>query len=156
MANQVEQWFKLADQDGDGAVGGAEAVRFFTRSGLPQDVLGQVGMREGSSTKSQPAVAPDVSFKSNRLLMQSLPHPPYPAHPPHPKTCCTTVLPHLPHNSLHPQYCAADLGVLLRWRRQAEPDAVWHCFEAGVTGSGSALSLSGSCLQGHPLAVQSS
>lgn len=42
MASQVEAWFKLADQDGDGAVGGAEAVRFFTRSGLPQDVLGQV------------------------------------------------------------------------------------------------------------------
>lgn len=44
MAGQAEQWFKLADQDGDGAVGGAEAVRFFTRSGLPQDVLGQVGV----------------------------------------------------------------------------------------------------------------
>lgn len=42
MAGQAEGWFKLADQDGDGAVGGAEAVRFFTRSGLPQDVLGQV------------------------------------------------------------------------------------------------------------------
>lgn len=42
MAGQAEAWFKLADQDGDGAVGGAEAVRFFTRSGLPQDVLGQV------------------------------------------------------------------------------------------------------------------
>ncbi len=40
---QIEAWFKLADQDGDGVVGGAEAVRFFTRSGLPQDVLGQVG-----------------------------------------------------------------------------------------------------------------
>jgi hypothetical protein len=39
----AEAWFRLADQDGDGAVGGAEAVRFFTRSGLPQDVLGQVG-----------------------------------------------------------------------------------------------------------------
>jgi hypothetical protein len=39
---QIEGWFRLADQDADGAVGGAEAVRFFTRSGLPQDVLGQV------------------------------------------------------------------------------------------------------------------
>lgn len=47
MASQAEQWFKLADQDGDGAVGGAEAVRFFTRSGLPQDVLGQVGPTVG-------------------------------------------------------------------------------------------------------------
>jgi hypothetical protein len=46
MAGQMEQWFRLADQDGDGAVGGAEAVRFFTRSGLPQDVLGQVGQQE--------------------------------------------------------------------------------------------------------------
>lgn len=43
MAGLAEQqWFRLADQDGDGAVGGAEAVAFFTRSGLPQDVLGQV------------------------------------------------------------------------------------------------------------------
>lgn len=44
MSGQAEAWFKLADQDGDGAVAGAEAVRFFTRSGLPQDVLGQVSI----------------------------------------------------------------------------------------------------------------
>lgn len=43
MANPVEQWFRIADEDRDGGVGGAEAVRFFTKSGLPQDVLGQVG-----------------------------------------------------------------------------------------------------------------
>jgi hypothetical protein len=43
MANpHVEHWFRLADEDRDGGVGGAEAVRFFTKSGLPQDVLGQV------------------------------------------------------------------------------------------------------------------
>ncbi len=44
MAQQLyEQWFRLADEDKDGAVGGAEAVRFFMRSGLQQAVLGQVG-----------------------------------------------------------------------------------------------------------------
>lgn len=42
MASQIEQWFRLADEDRDGGVGGAEAVKFFTKSGLPQDVLGQV------------------------------------------------------------------------------------------------------------------
>lgn len=42
MAGQIEAWFRLADTDRDGAIGGAEAVAFFTRSGLPQDVLGQV------------------------------------------------------------------------------------------------------------------
>jgi len=42
MANPAAAWFALADEDRDGAVGGAEAVRFFTRSGLPKDVLGQV------------------------------------------------------------------------------------------------------------------
>ncbi|KAF6263937.1 hypothetical protein COO60DRAFT_1664828 [Scenedesmus sp. NREL 46B-D3] len=43
MANpQVEHWFRLADEDRDGGVGGAEAVRFFTKSGLPQEVLGQI------------------------------------------------------------------------------------------------------------------
>jgi hypothetical protein len=38
----AEQWFRLADEDKDGKIGGGEAVRFFTRSGLPKDVLGQV------------------------------------------------------------------------------------------------------------------
>ncbi len=43
MAQQLyEQWFRIADADKDGAVGGAEAVNFFLRSGLPQNVLGQV------------------------------------------------------------------------------------------------------------------
>ncbi|KAJ9523147.1 hypothetical protein QJQ45_023960 [Haematococcus lacustris] len=36
------QWFRIADQDGDGVVGGAEAVRFFQRSALDQSTLGQV------------------------------------------------------------------------------------------------------------------
>jgi len=42
MSNQIEIWFRLADEDKDGAIAGAEAVKFFTKSGLPQDVLGQV------------------------------------------------------------------------------------------------------------------
>lgn len=42
MAGLAEQWFRLADEDKDGKIGGAEAVKFFTRSGLPKDVLGQV------------------------------------------------------------------------------------------------------------------
>jgi hypothetical protein len=37
-----DKWFKLADEDGDGKVGGPEAVRFFQRSGLPQPSLAQV------------------------------------------------------------------------------------------------------------------
>ena len=40
----LEQWFKLADADADGKVGGAEAVQFFMRSGLHQAVLGQVNL----------------------------------------------------------------------------------------------------------------
>ncbi len=42
MTQQLyEQWFRIADADKDGAVGGGEAVSFFMRSGLPQGVLGQ-------------------------------------------------------------------------------------------------------------------
>eukprot|EP00873_Tetraselmis_striata_P041068 jgi/Tetstr1/461332/TSEL_006458.t1 len=37
-----EQWFRLADEDNDGKVAGAEAVKFFKRSELPQPVLAQV------------------------------------------------------------------------------------------------------------------
>lgn len=35
-------WFRVADQDRDGLVSGAEAVGFFQRSGLTQDTLFQV------------------------------------------------------------------------------------------------------------------
>ena len=42
MAGATEQWFRLADEDKDGVISGPEAVRFFTKSGLPQNVLGQV------------------------------------------------------------------------------------------------------------------
>jgi hypothetical protein len=42
MAVQLDQWFRAADEDRDGVVGGGEAVRFFQRSGLAQEVLGQV------------------------------------------------------------------------------------------------------------------
>jgi hypothetical protein len=37
-----EAWFRVADADRDGAVGGVEAVAFFGRSGLPQATLFQV------------------------------------------------------------------------------------------------------------------
>jgi epidermal growth factor receptor substrate 15 len=39
---QQEAYFKIADADKDGVVGGAEAVKFFLRSGLSQETLGQV------------------------------------------------------------------------------------------------------------------
>ena len=39
---EVEELFKRADTDGDGRVGGAEAVAFFSRADLPQLVLAQV------------------------------------------------------------------------------------------------------------------
>lgn len=45
MAQQqtlYQQWFVLADEDRDGAIAGAEAVKFFSRSGLDQMTLGQV------------------------------------------------------------------------------------------------------------------
>ncbi len=38
----VSQLFRVADEDHDGAVGGAEAVKFFSRAGLPQETLVQV------------------------------------------------------------------------------------------------------------------
>ena len=44
MAPALEELFKLADADGDGRVGGAEAVAFFSRADLPQLVLAQVCM----------------------------------------------------------------------------------------------------------------
>jgi len=37
-----ESWFRIADGDKDGVVGGVEAVAFFGRSGLPQATLFQV------------------------------------------------------------------------------------------------------------------
>jgi epidermal growth factor receptor substrate 15 len=37
-----DQLFVLADEDRDGAITGGEAVKFFARSALPQEVLGQV------------------------------------------------------------------------------------------------------------------
>ena len=43
MSNVLfEQWFRLADEDRDGMIGGMEAVKFFQRSGLPQNLLGEV------------------------------------------------------------------------------------------------------------------
>ena len=50
MAGLPEQWFRIADEDKDGKITGGEAVRFFTRSGLPKDVLGQVSAPEHCPT----------------------------------------------------------------------------------------------------------
>lgn len=41
-AHILEQWFRLADEDKDGLIGGAEAVRFFMKSGLAPECLSQV------------------------------------------------------------------------------------------------------------------
>ncbi|GAX73708.1 hypothetical protein CEUSTIGMA_g1161.t1 [Chlamydomonas eustigma] len=40
--NLVTQLFKLADEDRDGAIAGVEAVKFFSRSGLSQECMGQI------------------------------------------------------------------------------------------------------------------
>lgn len=38
----IDDWFAFADSDGDGRITGHDAVSFFTRSGLPKDVLAKV------------------------------------------------------------------------------------------------------------------
>lgn len=43
-----QAWFNLADEDNDGVVSGAEAVAFFTRSGLPKKALAEVHCSAGS------------------------------------------------------------------------------------------------------------
>lgn len=108
MGSQIEQWFRLADEDRDGGVGGAEAVKFFTKSGLPQDVLGQVnltsvpavskGLSAGGS--ASPVVAVDLTWFN-----------------------CFTVL-------------LADLGVRIRRWCKAQHDAIWRCYATGSPGSG--------------------
>lgn len=67
MAGLAEQWFRIADEDKDGKIGGAEAVRFFMRSGLPKDVLGQVRELgccafEGSWATLKPLQSPEDAF----------------------------------------------------------------------------------------------
>ncbi|KAJ9522271.1 hypothetical protein QJQ45_008099 [Haematococcus lacustris] len=52
------QWFRIADQDGDGVVGGAEAVRFFQRSALDQSTLGQVTGAYGAGQAGPSPAAP--------------------------------------------------------------------------------------------------
>ena len=37
-----DAWYRIADVDRDGKVGGGEAVPFLQRSGLPKDVLFKV------------------------------------------------------------------------------------------------------------------
>lgn len=37
-----DAWFRFADADGDNVIGGADAVAFFSRSGLPQETLFKV------------------------------------------------------------------------------------------------------------------
>lgn len=51
-APSYDAWFRMADEDKDGAVGGAEAVKFFMRSGLPQETLGYIWeLASGGSAK---------------------------------------------------------------------------------------------------------
>ena len=40
----IANLFRLADEDRDGAISGGEAVKFFLRSGLSQECLGQVSL----------------------------------------------------------------------------------------------------------------
>jgi hypothetical protein len=51
-----EAWFKQADQDRDGAVGGHEAVSFFLKSGLSQEVLGQVRQLQQRANRNAQAL----------------------------------------------------------------------------------------------------
>lgn len=37
-----DAWFRFADADRDNVIGGADAVAFFSRSGLPQETLFKV------------------------------------------------------------------------------------------------------------------
>ena len=37
-----DAWFRFADADRDNVIGGADAVTFFSRSGLPQETLFKV------------------------------------------------------------------------------------------------------------------
>lgn len=41
-SEMFERWFRVADEDRDGVVSGGEAVKFFQRSGLSQERLGQI------------------------------------------------------------------------------------------------------------------
>lgn len=41
-----DSWFRFADADRDNVIGGADAVSFFSRSGLPQETLFKVSTRE--------------------------------------------------------------------------------------------------------------
>ena len=41
-AQLAATWFRFADENKSGMIEGGEAVAFFGRSGLPQDVLAQV------------------------------------------------------------------------------------------------------------------
>jgi len=40
-----DAWFRFADADRDNVIGGADAVSFFSRSGLPQETLFKVKRR---------------------------------------------------------------------------------------------------------------
>ncbi|KAK3260656.1 hypothetical protein CYMTET_30397, partial [Cymbomonas tetramitiformis] len=42
LTELYNQWFELADADGDGKLNGGDAVHFFTKSGLPREALAQV------------------------------------------------------------------------------------------------------------------
>ena len=87
-AHTVARWFQLADQDRDRRLGGAEAVAFFQRSGLPKRSLAEVRHGPGS---------PDL-----KPAALDLDRPPCPPSPPPPGPPAQQVRPASP----------PDLGVL--------------------------------------------
>ncbi|EIE18740.1 hypothetical protein COCSUDRAFT_38543 [Coccomyxa subellipsoidea C-169] len=49
--HKFAEWFRVADKDADGKLTGADAVRFFERSGLPRDLLAKVWSLADSSRR---------------------------------------------------------------------------------------------------------
>lgn len=130
MATQLEQWFRLADEDRDGWIGGGEAVKFFTKSGLPQEVLGQV-----HSLLVWKSVFGRYPEQRWNCAVPSV----HPASNLHQFTCPDFTLEWFAINL--DLYCSlyADLGGCIWWWPQTQPDAVQHGPQACVTGSGTIL-----------------
>jgi hypothetical protein len=121
MANpQMEHWFRLADEDRDGGVGGAEAVRFFTKSGLPQEVLGQV-IHDDAKNAFTVSSCPSTALTSRVSLCWLTPASDH---------CFASFQQQL--KLLRP----ADLGVCIWWRCQAQYGAVCSGDAAGSAGAG--------------------
>ena len=59
-------WFPLADDDADGRVTGADAVRFFGRSGLPKEILARVWQL--ADANRQGFLGPEQFVKALRVI----------------------------------------------------------------------------------------